>query len=326
MPAPSSSLATHRPDLETSLMEFDLEANMGGFIGPQVLRVVDVAREVGNFGKIPLEQLLQQRETKRAPGAGYSRGNWTFEPATYACIEHGAEEPVDDREAAIYADYFDAEMVATLRARSSVMVNAEQRIADAIFDSSAWTGSSLTTAVSNEWDDSSNATPIDDVEAAVQAVYDNSGLWANALVLNRKVFRNLRNCDQVVDRIESSGAGFAARPGDITPQQLAEVFDLAHIIVGGGSYNSANEGQTASVGQIWSDEYAMVCRVAETDDFREPCIGRTFHYAGDGSSPNGMIETYREEAVRSDIVRVRHDVDEVILYKEAGHLLSNITT
>lgn len=326
MPAPSSSLATHRPDLESSLMEFDLEANLGGFVGMEVLRKIEVDREVGNFGKIPLEQLLSERTTKRAPGAGYSRGNWTFEPATYACEEHGAEEPVDDRESRIYSDYFDAELIATMRARSAVMVNAEKRIADAVFNTTTWTGSSLTTAVTNEWDDATNATPLDDVEAAVQAVYDASGLWANALVLNRKVFRNLRNVDQVVDRIASAGAGFPSRPGDITAAQLAEVFDLSYIIVAGGTRNAANEGQAADPQQIWSDEYAMVCRVATTSDFREPCIGRTFHYAGDGSIDRGLVESYRDETVRSDIIRCRHDVDEVILYPEAGHLLSNITT
>jgi hypothetical protein len=65
----------------------------------------------------------------------------------------------------------------------------------------------------------------------------------------------------------------------------------------------------------------MVCRVATGNDFREPCIGRTFHWAGDGSSIDGAIESYRDEVVRSNIIRVRHDVDEVVLYAQAGHLL-----
>ena len=40
----------------------------------------------------------------------------------------------------------------------------------------------------------------------------------------------------------------------------------------------------------------------------------------------GMVESYREEAVRGEVIRVRHDTAEVVLYKEAAHLLSNITT
>jgi hypothetical protein len=164
------------------------------------------------------------------------------------------------------------------------------------------------------------------VEAAVQKIYDNSGLWANALVINRKVFRNLRNCAQVIDRIESAGAGSATKATDITVQMLAAAFDLDHIIVAGTSKNGAKEGQAASPEQIWSGEYAMVCRVSTSADMRDACIGRTFHWSQDGSSIGGTVESYRDETVRGNVIRVRHDVDELVLYPQAGHLLSNITT
>jgi hypothetical protein len=65
--------------------------------------------------------------------------------------------------------------------------------------------------------------------------------------------------------------------------------------------------------------------VAVTDDIREPCLGRTFHWGEDGSQIGGLMESYREEQKRSDIIRCRHDVDEKVLYTQMGHLLSNIT-
>lgn len=326
MPSPTSSLATLRPDLATFL-EFDLESEKAGYIATQVFPVINVMSQAGSFGKIPIEQLLQARDTKRAPGGGYARGSWTFTTATYSTEEHGAEEPVDDREAKMYAEYFQAEQISTMRAFSAVLRNSEQRVADAVFGST-WTGggSTLTTAITHEWDDATNAVPLTDVEAAVQKIYDNSGLWANALVINRKVFRNLRNSAQVIDRIESAGAGNATKATDITVQMLAAAFDLEHIIVAGTSKNSANEGQAATPTQIWSGEYAMVCKIATGPDMRDPCIGRTFHWSDDGSSIGGTVESYREESIRGDVIRVRHDVDEMILYPEAGHLLSNITT
>lgn len=326
MPSPATSLATLRPDLAESFMEFDLMAEQAGYIGTKVFPVVEVQRQAGNFGKISVEQLLKNRDTTRAPGSGYNRSNWTFDDATYACVEHGAEEPVDDREAEMYADYFDAEVISAQRAMADVLRNAENRISDAVFNTTTWTGAALTTAITHEWDDATNAVPITDVEAAVRKVYDGSGLWANALIVNKKVFRNLRLVDQIRDRITSDGAGSSELAGDVTVQQLARAFDLDYVLVAGGSENTAIEGQSASISQIWSDEYAMVCRVATTGDFREPCVGRTFHWGSDGSSIGGTVETYREEAVRSEIVRVRHDVDEVLLYAQAGHLLSNVTT
>ena len=326
MPSPSTSLATLRPDLADSFMEFDLAAEAAGYIGQSVFPVVNVDSQAGVFGKIPIEELLQNSDTKRAPGSGYNRGNFTFTTATYACQEHGHEEVVDDREAKMYREYFDAEVVSTARAYNAVLSNAEKRIAASVFNTTVWTGSALTTGVSNEWDDTASATPIVDVEAAVQKIYDNSGLWANALIINRKVFRNLRNCEEVIDRINSAGAGNPSKASDVTTAMLAQVFDLQHILVAGGTQNTANEGQAASLSPLWSGEYAMVCKIATSGDFKEPCIGRTFHWSEDGSSIGGTVESYRSEEVRGEVIRVRHDVDEIVLYPEAGHLLSNITT
>lgn len=325
MASPSGSLATLRPDL-ASFFEFDLESEKAGYIASKVFPVIDVAKASGNFGKIPIEQLLQARVTKRNPGSGYARGNWTFDDTTYSTVEHGAEEPIDDNEAKMYSDYFAVEQVSTMRAYSAVLRNAEARVADAVFNTSTWTGSSLTTAITNEWDDAANCVPLTDVEAAVQKIYDNSGLWANALIINRKVFRNLRNSAQMIDRIESNGAGSPSKASDITAQMMAAAFDLDFIIVAGTSKNGAKEGQAAAPTQIWSGEYAMVCKVATSQDMREACIGRTFHWSEDGSSIGGAVETYRDERVRGDVVRVRHQTAEVVLYPEAGHLLSNITT
>jgi hypothetical protein len=309
-----------------SFFEFDLAAEQGGFIATEVLPLMDVASAAGNFGKIPLAQLLQERDTARASGSGYSRGTFQFDDAVYATKEHGAEEPVDDNEAQAYREYFDLETVCTARAFNAVLTNAEKRVAASIFNPSTWSGAALTTGVTHEWDDAVNCVPITDVEAAVAKVYDGSGLWANALVINKKVFRNLRNSEQIIERINSAGAGNPSKPSDVTTQMLAAVFDLPYILVAGGTRNSAKEGQTAIPAQIWSGEYAMVCKIATGADMKEPCIGRTFHWSADGSSVGGTVETYRDEIVRSDIVRVRHQVAEVVLYPQAGHLLSNITT
>ena len=324
MPSPESALSTQRPDL-ASFFEFDLETEKAGFVAAKVFPVVDVAKQAGNFGKIPLEQLLEERDTKRAAGAGYARSKWTFQPATYACMEHGAEEPIDDRESTAYNEYFDSELVSTARAFGAVLRNAEKRVADAVFNTTTWTGAALTTAVTTEWSTVATAVPLTDVEAAVQKVYDGSGLRPNALIIDWKVFRNLRNVSQVIDRITASGAGNPAKASDVTTAMLAAAFDLEHIIVAGASRNSAIEGQAATPVQIWDDEYAMVCKIANGIDMSEPCIGRTFHWSEDGSSIGGSVETYRDETIRGNVVRVRQDVDEVMLYAQAGHLLSNIT-
>lgn len=325
MGAPSTVQATLRPELGAGLVQFDLAMDRAGFIAQRVLPVLDVGASAGPFGKIPLEQLLKGGDTTRTNKGGYNRGEWTFDKDTFSTEENGWEERVDERESNLYREFFDHEQISAARALDVVLREYEKRVAALVFNATTWTGTALTTAVQNEWSDLSNATPIADVEAAVKWVYANSGLWPNALIINRKVFRNLRNCDEVIERIQSAGAGFPTRAADITAAQLAAVFDLDYILVGGSTKNAAKEGQTRSLSQIWSDEYAMVCRIATSQDPKEPCLGRTLHWSVDGSQIGGTVESYEEVQTRGEIIRVRHDTDEKILYPQCGHLLSNIT-
>lgn len=325
MPSPSSSLATLRPDLG-SLMEFDLDRQFQGFIAYQVLPILQVALSASTFGRIKTEHLGKLSDVTRGPKGDYNRIDWAFGEDSYATREYGLEGVVSDRNAKLYANYFDAEMVTAKKVLFNILAKAEQRVAAAVFNATTFTGSALTTAVTNEWDDTVNATPITDVLAGSQKVRDNCGRYPNAAVMNRKVFRNLRECEQIIERIKASGAGDKVKPSDINAQMIAACFDLERVIVADSSYDATNEGQATSFSSIWSDEYCMLCVINDSPDVETPCLGRTFHWGEDGSEPGGLVEGYGEDAVRAQVIRVRHDVQEKIIYPECGHLLSNITT
>lgn len=329
MSSPSSTLVTLRPDLGASLEEFDLEMDRMGFIAHRVLPVLEVVQQSDTFGKIPLEALLQDPDNiDRNSKSGYARGDYEFEDDNYVTKERGFEVPVDERDERIYRNYFDAEAIAAGLARDVVLRQAEKRAAALLFNPVTWTGSALTTGINNEWDLNhvSDAQPTIDVEAAVNKVYDGTGLWPNALIINRKVFRNLRLLDDIIEKLHSQGAGKSIEAGNITVEHLSQVFDLPYIIVAGSSKNTANEGQSATPSQIWSSEYAMVARIAETDSIKEPCLGRTFHWAADGSQIGATMEDYEEPQARGHVIRARHEVQEKVLMVQCGHLLSNVTT
>lgn len=324
MPYPSSSLATLRPDLDT-LYEFELEANQNLFIGNRVCPTIDVANRGGTFGKIPIEELLKQHgNIVRHPATGYWRDNFSFTEMSYATKEYGKEEIIDENEANAYRNFIDAERFATRRAAHTVLNAQEQRIAATIMDFATYTGSaSLNTSLGNGAWNTAGGTPITDIENAANELYNNTGLWPNALIINRKVFRALRLNPQVISAIVSAGAGSQSRARDVTTEQLAAVFDIDNVFVAGGSKNTAGPSAAASISQIWGN-HAMVCRVAESNDMAEPCIARAFHWTGDGSMTDGRVETYRDETIRADIVRVRHQVVEMRLYTELGNMIPNV--
>jgi len=317
MPRPTSATTVVRPDLQEALFEH-VEAL---FIGTSLFPVFPSIQKSGGYPVIPAESLLKlQGSLKRAPRAAYARGDWEFERGTFACEEYGFEEPVDDAEAAAYAQYFDAEMVSGEIARNTLLRTQEKRILDILQD----TGTFTPTAITNEWDDAANATPIDDVNARKLAIYNATGVKPNAMVIAYSTFLNLGVCDQIVDRIKYTNPG--VQRGEIPAALLALAFGLEDVLVADQIYDSAAEGQETSINTLWSNEYAMVCRIARNArNLREPCIGRTFLWTED-SPDNAMVESYRDNSRRSDIIRVRQHTDEVMVMTACANLLSNITT
>lgn len=324
MPQPTTTPTTLRPDLAGAMEEFPVDMANLGLIGYEVAPVVDVAVQSDQYPKIPIEAYLQQLNTKRASGADYQRDDFDFEMDSFATVEHGLEGVIDDRDAKKYRNFFDAELVQAKRKRLQIMLAAEKRVADMVFNASTF--SAQTHGVTNEWDDYAVAKPVDDVETGAQSFYNLCGLWPNRLIMSRKVFRNLRNCQQIIDRISSVGAGDRALATDVVAAKLAEVFDVGKVLVGGMANNSANKGLDAVIGSIWSPEYVALAYVDEGNSIENPSLAKTFHWSEDGSTIGGTIETYREEAQRRSIVRVRHDTHEKLTHSKLCWLMSNITT
>ena len=104
MPGPSSPATFQRPDLGQAYLEFDIMAHIQGFIGLSAMPMTPVGLQASNFTKVLLAQLLNDdRNVKRAPGAGYARQSLEFTQDNYATEERGVEELLDDRDRAIFA-------------------------------------------------------------------------------------------------------------------------------------------------------------------------------------------------------------------------------
>jgi len=317
---PSST--TQRPDLGAIASEVMRDAGKSGFIGFQVLPAFRSEIATGEYPIITRESMMKMPETRRAAKSGYNRGDWRFDLDNFACVEHGWEEPVDDKQAKLYARYFDAEVISTRRAMSIILRAQEKRIADAVFNTSTWTAVSIT----HEWDDATNAVPLSDVTTGKKAIKDATGITPNALVIAYSTFLDLGLCDDVVDRLKYVSP--AVQRGEISAQMLASYFALDKVLVGDAYYDAAKAGQDASMSGIWSSEYAMLCRVATSGDLEEPALGRTFVWTEESGSGEDttIVEEYRDEKIRGNVIRVRHDTTEKIVCTDVGYLMDNITT
>lgn len=322
MAIPSSSIVTLQPQLAT-FYEASFAQLSEGYIANRVFPVTSVPAQFGRFGVIALEELIKIAEDlERTPGAGYKTDISQLTDMGYATKEYGKQEAVDEREAAIYGDLLPAAEFAAMRAANAVLQAQEIRVAALLTDSAVYTGSLAQSLGNGAWS-SANSTPLVDVENAVRKVYANSGLWPNTIIMSRETFRTLRQHASIISAITSTGAGDQARAADVTTQQLSQVFDLPNVIVAGGSKNGNGPSAAAAISQIWPKS-VWIGRIAETQDMREACVGRTFHWSGDGSSPMGTLETYYNEGTRTSYVRVRHEVDNKRIYPEMGCMIASV--
>lgn len=319
MPQPSSGTSVNRPDLAELVMEYrDTETT--GMIGNQVMPIYPVMVQSAGFPVIPKEMLLKLQDTKRAMRQRYPRSDWEFEMGKYFTQENGWEEAIDDRERNLYQTLFDAEAIATRRAVKIIEMGREQRIASKVFDSTGFTAHNLTTA----WSDSTS-TPIDDINDAALSVRSQCGMLANTLIIAFSTFVNLKNNDQIVERLAYTFPGMDINR--MSSQQLANVFNIEKVLVGGAVYDAADKGQNASITDLWTNTLAMLTITSSSQDITDPCIGRTFVWNAENNGDEPVVESYREEEKRGDVVRVRFDSDERLLksFDGSDNVVSNIS-
>lgn len=312
--------AIYRPDLGSAVMEYIETAQMG-YIGLKVMPIMRSRVQSGSYPVVPKEALLKLEKTDRRPRGGYNRGSWEWERGIYATGEQGWEEPVDDSERELLDQEAEgmADIVATERAMNYIMRGQESRISGMIFNASNFTANAVTT----EWDTAGSCTPIDDIQTGISAFRKQCGMFPTALILPWDNYISAKNSDQVVDRIKYTFPGIDI--ANLGPRLLAQALGVPDVWVAGAVYDSAGEGIDANIADIWSNEYGALVRTNATMDIKAPCVGRTFLWTED-SPEEAITEEYREEKIRSDIYRVRHNVGEILCQSKntSGTVVSNI--
>jgi hypothetical protein len=299
------SKVIHRPDLGQVVTETASQASELGFIADRVMPYFPVTEQSGVYPVIPAKALFNIDDTKRGPKGNYNRAVETFESGIYATSENGLEMPVDERFKNIYASMFDMEAAVANILMGKIQRSYEVRVANKIMNPSNYP----TTNVSTKWT-SEDA----DVKADVDAARDTmrkKGVPPNMLVTSWATFSNIKKTTKVKEAIKYIFPD-TAKTGAITKEHLEAYLEIG-IEVAGALKNTAKKGVNANLADIWSSDYAMLCRVAAPgSDISEPSAGRTLIW-NEGATEGFIVEEYYEDQVRATILRVRHDTDEALL-------------
>ena len=311
----SGTRTTPRLALGAAVMEFIM--NRSEFIGLKALPLFQTQLKSTVFNAITRECLTKIPETKRATGGDYNRLNFETVEKDFSCIEHGLEGPLDDGEKALYANDFAAQLVTVEQILGLILLAQEYRAAQALFNTTTFTGAALYTDNSSAPWDNVASDAIGQVRAAIEKVRQNTGLVANALILSQTNINRLKANTAIKDAIK-----YTSRVTEsILLAAFADIFGVKQVLVGKAIRNTANKKLTFSGSDVWSDDYAMVAVVADNPmNLKSPSVGRTFLWTAD-SAVNPIVESYREDKIRSDVFRVRHSVVEKIIDANFAHLM-----
>lgn len=306
--------ATPRLDLGVAFHEYSLTRVR--LIADQVLPRIGFAKDAATI-KVTKRKNMRIPNVDHANGAAYKRTTLYMDDMSYATKDYGLEGQLTDRDREKYATDFDGEVETVNGVKSKMQLAREQRVATAIFNTTTWTGADLYTDNSASPWDTTTTNVISQVVAAKEKVRTNTGVMADSLIIGEAALQNLLVNTVIIARFP----GINILTEEILRSQLAAIFGLQQLIVGSASYNSADEGQSASMSDLWSDDYAMVAALGrEGMPVTEPQLGRTIVW--DNYIPDvAYVEQYREEQTESDIFRVKESVQEKVFDAYFAHLM-----
>ena len=311
------SYTTIRADIAQAVFE-GLSNKNNLFIGTEVMPVFSSDVRSGAYLKLNLgdSEALNDDALKIAAGAGYPRTSRRFTSDSFDAIEYGLEEVLPDSNRRDLDRFFETEVNIAAMLLRQIQVSHEARVASAAFAANGLTAISASAAYTE-----ANITSFDvpgDV-AAAKLELAKYGVLANTLIMSMPVFERIRRSAKVQNQF------FGIVPSDqsrlLSEGEVAAAVGVDRVLVGRAPKNTAKKGQVYSGGFIWSNTYMALANTVG-GDFSGGGFGRTIVWAADSPVPF-VSETYRDEARRADVLRVRQNSAEKVI---DGSSIIRITT
>jgi hypothetical protein len=304
--------AVPRLDLGVAFHEYDPSTD--GFIADQVLPPLPVQKKAATLSVITREN-RKVPNVDHANGGTFNRVVLTSEDMDYVCKDRGLEGQLTDEDRGNYASDYDSEYETTQNVTQLMYLAREKRVKAAVFNTTTFTGASLYKDYSGTPWDTVTTNVIVQINYAKEKVRLNTGVKPDSLLIGEAAMNNLLANTVILARFP--GAPMISE-ADLR-NNMARIFGLSNLIVGGQVEDSAKEGQSFSASDIWGDDYALIFKRAQ-GSMASPGLGRQPEWSG-VENGLGRVVQYREEQTESDIYRVRDFSTEKLFDEYFGFLL-----
>lgn len=330
MSIPSTTTITQRPEFDTPFSQFADAPALLGYVGLRVLTPVEVMTQRGSFYVRRTKEKLRQGFLRRNPDGSYNRVNRKFHDHSFETHELGLEARLDLRRLNMYPDYATAEADTVQDLWDDIAREIEVETTTLLQDTGVFTNA----AVAASWKSApTTANPVADINKAINSIRATSGLFGPiVVVVGFEAYLNLLAVDKFVDRIKFWG-GTDPHMGTMKQnlRGIALALGVEEVVVSGLVFDSADYGQAQAnpLANFWdpSKVGVYVKAPAGRAAMKQPCVGRTFIWTGDGASINGeepqlAIEDYMEDQTRGHVFRARFELDPDVMLPTAGYILT----
>ena len=275
------------------------------YIADQVFPTVPV-KEESNVYRI-YSRNFRLPNTLRADKAMARDHDFQVSTGSYLLQEHAIKDYVTDRMKQNY-DMADLRADTVEELTDVIMRRREREVAD-LFTSSSWSlGVSLASG-SQFSDNTTTVLPTSVFDTGATTILNNSGFEPNFGIISRDTWVALKNHTSILDRIKYTQILFGQ-------DLLASLLGIDQMLISRAQIDSSAEGQTESIGNIWSDVAFLGYRPPRPSP-KAPSSGYIFQ------SKAQTVKRWRDEERSAEAIEVSILFQPKIVASLTGYLIND---
>lgn len=306
--------------VDRPLSNFSLKYMNGTMIADQVMIRVPVEKESDKYF-IYGKQNYRETKALRADKADVNFvDSWKIESTpTYSCEEYSLADLVSDRErtnadAPLAPDFDTTESLTDM-----LMLNRERRVAALLTTAANFATSGNTVTLSGvqqfnnaSFDSTSKTNAIEvRIDNAKEAIRADIGKDPNTIIIPSAVARVMKRDSAIRDLIKYTQNDILVN-GDLPPT----MFNM-RVLIPGGIYDSAEEGQTFAGADIWGKNIVLAYIAPSPRTPRTMTLGMTFQ------SQARQVSKWREDKRKADAIEVSEILVEKMVSEYCGYLIKD---
>jgi hypothetical protein len=293
------------------------------FVASRVFPNIPVAKQSDRYYTYDRGEFNRDEMEKRAPATESAGGDYTVDNTpSYYCDVWALHRDIPDRVRANEDSVLNSDRDATNFLSHKALIKKERIWAANYFSTSVWTNEVLGSALTGLWS-ADAGTPIEDIRSGIRTMLEDTGKEANKLTLGKKVYDDLLDHPDLVDRIKYGQTPGA--PAMANTQILAKIFEVDEVLVMKAIYNTAKEGQTASHSFI-GGKHALLTYSPPAPGLLVPSAGYTFSWTGllGGGAGGGQVSKMRMDLRKADRIELEMAFDLKLVAADLGYFFNTV--